>query len=62
MLNTLAHLGHDHTEELLTLDHCMPIIISAGIVIAILAGVIVYLLSTWQPKKRTVQGKTKRSK
>ena len=62
MLNTLAHLGHNHTSEALTLDHCLPVIISAGIIIAALAGIIVYLLSNWQPKKPATKAKSKRSK
>lgn len=54
MLNTFAHLGHSHeTETMSVLDHCMPIIIGSGIVIAILIGVIVFLLTTWQPKKKS---------
>jgi hypothetical protein len=39
----------------------MPIIIGAAIIIAALIGVIVYLLTTWQPKKRPAN-KQKRSK
>jgi hypothetical protein len=33
-----------------TIDHCMPIILGAGIVIVLLVAVIVYLLAMWQPK------------
>lgn len=62
MLNTFAHPGHDHSSELLALDHCMPIIIGAGIIIAILVAVIIYLMTTWQPKSRASQDKAKRSK
>ena len=32
------------------LDHCMPIIIGAGIIIAMLVAIIIFLLVTWQPK------------
>lgn len=54
MLNTLAHLGYSHeTETMSTLDHCMPVIIGSGIIVAILVGVIVFLLITWQPKQNT---------
>lgn len=61
MLTTFAHLGHDHTSDALTIDHCMPIMIGAAVIIAVLVGLIVYLLSAWQPKKRST-GKQKRSK
>ena len=54
MLNTFAHLGHSHeTETLSTLDHCMPVVIGSGIIIAILIGVIIFLLTTWQPRQNT---------
>ncbi|HEX7483654.1 MAG TPA: hypothetical protein VF281_00730 [Candidatus Saccharimonadales bacterium] len=62
MLNTLAHLGHDHSLESISgvtaLDHCMPIIIGAGIIIAALIGIIVYLLASRTPKKKSVQIKS----
>ena len=61
MLTTFAHLGHDHASDTLTIDHCMPIIIGAVIIIAALIGVIVFLLTAWQPKKR-LASKQKRSK
>ncbi|MNH58593.1 hypothetical protein D3C85_1007550 [compost metagenome] len=60
MFNTiLAHLGHSHDMNSMdgtgagSIDHCMPIIVGAGIIITLLIGVIVYILSTWQPKSRT---------
>ena len=59
MLNTLAHLGHDHMSEALTLDHCLPVIVGAGIIITGFAGVIIYLLTNWQPKKPAAKAKTK---
>jgi hypothetical protein len=61
MLTHFAHLGHDHTADTLTIDHCMPIIIGAVLIIAALVGVIIYLLTAWQPKKRSTN-KQKRSK
>lgn len=33
-----------------SIDHCMPIIVGAGVIIVILLCVIAYLLTTWQPK------------
>lgn len=49
-----SHAGHAHTAESMdmatTIDHCMPIILGAGIVIVLLVAVIVYLLAMWQPK------------
>lgn len=55
MLTTLfSHAGHVHTADSMdmatTIDHCMPIILGAGIVIVLLVAVIVYLLAMWQPK------------
>lgn len=61
MFTTFSHLGHDHTSDTLTIDHCMPVIVGAAVIIAALVGVIVYLLATWQPKKRPAN-KQKRSK
>lgn len=56
MLNTFAHLGHLYeTETTTTLDHCMPIIIGSGIVIAILIGVIIFLLATRQPRRNATK-------
>jgi len=66
MSNIFAHLGLDHTSESLdsmtTLDHCMSIIIGAGIIITILIAVIVYLMTTRQPKGHGVPTRTKRLK
>lgn len=51
MLYTFAHAGHSHDMNSMTmLDHCMPIIIGAGIIILMLVSIIVFLLVTWQPK------------
>lgn len=63
MLNTFAHLGHSYeTETITTLDHCMPIIIGSGIVIAILIGVIIFLLTTWQPRRNANATKVTKTK
>lgn len=65
MFNTLAHAGHAHAtmDNMNTIDHCMPIIIGAGVVVLILGGVIAYFLMNWQPKKTTKKAtkKTKKS-
>lgn len=62
-ITTFAHAGHDHSTGAASgLDHCMPIIIGAGIVILLLTLVIVYLITQWQPKPRTAarpESKTK---
>jgi hypothetical protein len=51
MLYTFAHAGQTHDMgSMTTLDHCMPIMIGAGIVIAMLVAIIIFLLVTWQPK------------
>ena len=63
MFTTFAHAGHVHSMQDMTMaqsiDHCLPIIICAGIIIVILLAVIAYLLTTWQPKSSQ---KTKSSK
>lgn len=65
MFSTFAHAGHVHDMKSMTLgesiDHCMPIIIGAGIIIVILLGVIAYLLATWQPKPTPTAKKTKKT-
>ena len=53
-IQLLAHAGHAHTEtmhEMSDFDHCKPLLIGAGIITVLLLGIIVYLLSAWQPKK-----------
>lgn len=54
MFTTFAHAGHVHTMQDMNMapgiDHCLPIIICSGTIILILLGVIIYLLTTWQPK------------
>lgn len=51
MLTIFSHAGHDHSMEMNSgIDHCMPIIIGAGIIIAILLGIIAYLLVNRQPQ------------
>lgn len=51
MLYTFAHAGHAHDmDAMTTLDHCMPVIIGAGVIIAMLVAIIIFLLITWQPK------------
>lgn len=51
MLYTFAHAGHAHDmDTMTTLDHCMPVIIGAGIIIVMLVAIIIFLLITWQPK------------
>ncbi len=59
MFTIFAHAGHAHesTDMMTAIDRCMPILIGAGIITAILVGVIVYLLTTWQPKKNTPTAK-----
>ena len=44
------------------IDHCMPIIIGAGISIAILVGIVVYMLIAWEPKKPAKSSKKNASK
>lgn len=55
MFNLFAHAGHSHAvdlpESMSIIDHCLPVVIGAGIIIAILAATIVYFLVRWQPKK-----------
>jgi hypothetical protein len=63
MLNSFAHLGYSHeTEPVSALDHCMPVIIGSGIIIALLIGVIIFLLTTWEPKKGTRARKAVKTK
>ena len=54
MLTTFAHAGHTHTDysagAMTGIDHCVPIIIGASLIIAVLSGVIIYLLAMWRPK------------
>lgn len=51
MLYTFAHAGYSHDMDSMTmLDHCTPIIIGAGIVIAMLLTVILLLLVNRRPK------------
>lgn len=60
MLTLFAHGGHSHDMETMSmLDHCMPILIISGIIIALLLGVIAYLLTTWQPKQQNNNKKNK---
>lgn len=43
----LAHVGHTHDMEMngmSDIDHCMPIIIGAGLIIVVLLGIIAFLL------------------
>lgn len=65
MFTTFAHAGHVHDMNSMTLgesiDHCMPIIIGAGIIIVILLGVIAYLLTTWRPKPAKKTRETKKT-
>lgn len=49
-----AHAGHSHEGMgSLTTDHCFPVYVGAGIIITILVSVIIYLLTTWHPKRHT---------
>lgn len=60
MFTILAHAGHSHDiNSMDAIDHCMPIIAGAGIIIAILAAAIVCLLTAWQPKKSKPTSKKK---
>jgi hypothetical protein len=43
------------------IDHCMPIFVGAGIIIAALLLIILYMLRNWQPKAKT-KAKTSRKK
>lgn len=62
MLTIIAHAGHSHgTETGSGIDHCGPVIIGAGITVALLLVVIIYLLVQWQPKKQSGIKKDKRS-
>jgi hypothetical protein len=42
-------------ETMSMLDHCMPILIIGGIIIAVLLAVIAYLLANWQPKSQNTK-------
>lgn len=54
MLNSFAHVGHEHgTEAINDISHCMPIIIGLGCIILVLGIVIGYLLTTRQPKSKS---------
>lgn len=54
VITTFAHAGHSHADSTMSgIDHCMPIIIGAGVIILLLTLVIVYLITQWQPKPRT---------
>jgi xanthine/uracil permease len=58
MFTIFAHAGHSHDTDMVSgLDHCTPIIITAGLIIAGLLGVILYLLANRQPKKQTKKSK-----
>lgn len=67
MLHILAHADHSHEMESMhgmsELDHCMPIIIAAGVVIVILLGIIAYLLMRGQsaalPEVKPIKKKNK---
>jgi hypothetical protein len=62
MFNLLAHAGHEmEMDGMSAIDHCMPIIVGAGISIAILVGIIVYMLIAWEPKKATKASSKKTS-
>ncbi|MDB5181120.1 MAG: hypothetical protein JWO54_883 [Candidatus Saccharibacteria bacterium] len=56
MNNLLAHAGH--TVSSTDLDHCMPILIAAVIVIFLLSAVIAYMIAKWQPKSFTAAKKS----
>lgn len=61
MFHLLAHAGHSHDmNSMNAIDHCMPILVTAGLVILVLLGVIVYFLSEWQPKKPSSKKKNKK--
>lgn len=63
MLNLFAHAGHNHDASTMSaLDHCLPIIIGASIVIVVLLGIIAYLLTTRQPKTQAKPVKKKSPK
>jgi hypothetical protein len=58
MFTIFAHAGHNHDMDMASgLDHCMPIIVTAGLVIAGLLGAILYLLVNRQPKKQNKKSK-----
>jgi hypothetical protein len=63
MFTIFAHAGHSHDMDMASgLDHCTPVIIIAGIIIAGLLGVILYLLANRHPKKLTKNNKTETKK
>gem|GEM_PF-3374781 len=66
VMNTLTTFAHtmntmdstmDMSDPAVFIDHCLPVIIAAGVVIVILFGIIVYLLFTWQPKPKSKKRK-----
>lgn len=61
-MDKLAHAGHEHSTDMnmMTADHCMPLIVGAGIIIVVLLGVIFYLLresNSQKPAKKTKSSK-----
>lgn len=61
MFTIFAHAGHSHDiNSMIGIDHCMPIIVGAGIIITILAVTVTYLLAAWQPKKSKSTSKKKK--
>lgn len=63
MFTTLAHTGYEMEMDGMTaIDHCMPIIIGAGVAIAILVGIVVYMLIAWEPKRAAKANKKKTAK
>jgi hypothetical protein len=63
MFTTFAHAGYGtEIDGAATIDHCMPIIIGAGVAIAILVGIVVYMLIAWEPKKAVKANKKKTTK
>lgn len=63
MLTTFAHVGYVHDKSsmdmMMTIDHCMPIIVGAGITIAVLVSIVIYLLTQWQPKSKSARNRKK---
>lgn len=61
MITFLAHAGNSYEklDTMSAIDHCMPILVGAGLIIAALLGIIFYMLRTWQPK---VKSKAKTSR
>lgn len=59
MFTLFAHAGHSHEsmDSMNAIDHCMPIIVGAGIIIVILVAIIVCLLAARQPKHQTKASK-----